>query len=418
MSSNQKNTHFLSGKRIVVAGAGISGLAFALAIRKSWDPSIETPSITIYDRDTREAGFKREGYTLSLSGADNNGGLYTLKQLGLLDETMDVAVLRADGQGSFTMWTSEFKPLLSIRPKPPPELPTGGIRIRRKDLRRILIDAVSTTTEPCWGTACVSANRLDDGRVQVKLVNQETKEETFEECDLLIAADGASSKVRAAIRPNDHLQFTGAVQMGGNAQFPEGIPSPLDISWGTVLTGTGQNCFFSPVDEHSLVWAISTLSPIERSSYDSSDASQVQAMLREASELGKTMTEPFKTIVEATDPATTFVLNARDKEPFPHDATTGSIIFIGDSNHAVSPFAGFGANLALKDGLDLAQQLCRSQTLQKALTAYDKLRVPLAKKTLQSSHWRIKVGHVTGVQFWTYRIFFGFAGMMLQLLGK
>jgi 2-polyprenyl-6-methoxyphenol hydroxylase-like FAD-dependent oxidoreductase len=421
MSTHKAHEHFLSGKKIVVAGAGAAGLSFAIALRKLWDPSIQPPVIVIYDRDNKESSIDRGGYSLSLNGADRDSGLYALKQLGLLDDILDLAVFRVEdqgeGKGNFTMWTHEFKPMISIRSKAPSDLPTAGIRISRRDLRRVLVEAVSAHTEIRWGTACASVRRLDNGRLRIQLLDQESGGETDEECDILVAADGASSKIRGCLRPDDSLRFAGVVQMAGSARFEGQIPPPLDTNWGGVLTGTGAACFFSRIDQDTLVWALSVLEPTPRPKYDKSDPQQVEEMLRQVRERGKDITEPFKTILDATDPSTTLILNARDKQPFPHDLTAGPILFIGDANHAVSPFAGNGANLALKDGWDLAEQLCQSSSLDRAMTNYDKLSIPRAIATLKSSHWRIKVGHVTGMGYWMYRIFFTMAGTMMKFLG-
>jgi 2-polyprenyl-6-methoxyphenol hydroxylase-like FAD-dependent oxidoreductase len=249
-------------------------------------------------------------------------------------------------------------------------------------------------------------------------LNEESAEETDEECDILVAADGASSKIRACLRPHDNLQFAGAIQMGGSARFEGAIPSPLDTSWGGVLTGTGAACFFSRIDQHTLVWALSILESAPRPKYDNRDPEQVEEMLRQARELGKDIREPFKTIVDATDPLTTLLFNANDKQPLYHDVKVGPIFFIGDANHAVSPFAGNGANLALKDGWDLAEQLCQPSSLDRATMAYDKLSVPRAIATLKSSRWRIKVGHATGPGYWMYRILFMMVGSIMRLLGQ
>ncbi|KAI0538696.1 putative monooxygenase [Xylaria digitata] len=421
MNTHEGQEHFLSGKKIVVAGAGVAGLAFVIALRKLWPPSIEPPVVVIYDRDAKESSIGREGYSLSLNGIDHDSGLYALKQLGLLDEIIDLAVFRVEDQGRetghFTMWTHEFRPMISVRPKVIKDLPTAGIRIARKDLRRILVEAASASTDIRWGTVCTSVQQLDDGRLRIRLVNEESVE-ADEECDILVAADGASSKIRACLRPDDNLQFAGSVQMAGSARFEAAIPSPLDANWGGVLTGTGAACFFSRIDQHSLVWALSFLASEPRPKYNNSDPQEVQEFFRQVRELGKDISGPFKAILDATYPSTTLVLNAKDKQPFPHDMKTGPVLFIGDANHAVSPFAGNGANLALKDGWDLAEQLCRSSNLNEAAKAYDKRSVPRAIATLKSSHWRIKVGHATGLSYWMYRIFFITVGTIIGLLGR
>ena len=51
-------------------------------------------------------------------------------------------------------------------------------------------------------------------------------------------------------------------------------------------------------------------------------------------------------------------MNALDKRPFAHE-NCSLIIFIRDSNHAICPFAGNGANMTLCDAWDLAEQLCQ-----------------------------------------------------------
>ncbi|KAI0400086.1 putative monooxygenase [Xylaria palmicola] len=422
MSLREAQAHFLSGKKIVVAGAGIAGLSFVIALRKLWPPAIEPPVILLYDRDAREPSIGRDGYSLSLNGTDRDSGLYALKQLGLLDEIIDLAVFRVQDQdqrtGHFTMWTHDFRPMISVQPKAAPGLPTASMRIARKDLRRVLVEAASAGADIRWGTACTSVRQLDDGRLRIMLTHEASAEVIEEECDILVASDGASSKIRACLRPDDKLQFAGAVQLGGCARFEAAIPSPLDANWGGVLTGTGASCFFSRVDQNTLVWALSVLEAAPRPKYDNTDPIQSQEMLCQVRELGKDIKGPFKSIIDATDPSTTLVLNAMDKPPFSHDIQAGRVLFIGDANHAVSPFAGNGANLALKDGWDLAEQLCRSSSLDRAVLAYDKRSVPRAIATLKSSHWRIKVGHATGLWYWMYRVFFTLAGVMIKLVGR
>ena len=80
----------------------------------------------------------------------------------------------------------------------------------------------------------------------------------------------------------------------------------------------------------------------------------------------------------------------------------GNVIFIGDANHAVSPFSGAGSNLALMDGLDLAEQLCKASSFEEAVKAYDKLAIPRSKQVIRMSHFTISVAHSTGWWTWAY----------------
>ncbi|VUC36279.1 unnamed protein product [Clonostachys rosea] len=413
--------HHLQAKRIIVAGSGIGGLAFVVALHHQWisSPLYSTgkfPSIFICDRDAKKVNQEREGYSLSLNGLDINGGLVALRDVGLLDAALECSLLGTDSTNSFRMWDAEWNELLRVTRKPHDGLPTAGIRIRRTDLRNILIEAVEKIAEIHWGTTCASAKQLDNGQVQVVLSNTEDGTST-EECDLLVAADGAHSKIRASVRPEDGLNYQGVVQIGGIGEFPEGnIPKPIDETWGMAVSGQGVGCFMSPVDKTSAVWAISCEESEPRQKPAGDDAKK--AALEEATQIGQMLKGPFPEMIKATDPSTVFVIPARDKQPFVHDdKSLTNIVFIGDSNHAVSPFAGNGANLALKDGWDLAVKLWEHQTIHEAVQSYDKLAFPRAITTLKSSHQRMGIAHSTGFKFQAMRVAFGAGNWLMWLFG-
>jgi 2-polyprenyl-6-methoxyphenol hydroxylase-like FAD-dependent oxidoreductase len=99
---------------------------------------------------------------------------------------------------------------------------------------------------------------------------------------------------------------------------------------------------------------------------------------------GRVIAQPFKTLAQATDVSNVGIYNAKDKAPFPHiekkgTPKHGNVIFIGDSNHTMSPFAGNGANMALMDGWELANELCKSNSLLAAVTTYGLLSLPRSK---------------------------------------
>jgi 2-polyprenyl-6-methoxyphenol hydroxylase-like FAD-dependent oxidoreductase len=109
----------------------------------------------------------------------------------------------------------------------------------------------------------VDAERLANGTMLVHLSGEGLSAgNTTTKCDLLIVADGASSKVRARLRPDDTLQYVGVRQKGGLAVFPDGIPSLVDKKWGLLLSsGKGVACFLSPCDATSVAWGVSYWSP-------------------------------------------------------------------------------------------------------------------------------------------------------------
>ncbi|KAM6511842.1 hypothetical protein FALCPG4_016835 [Fusarium falciforme] len=404
--------HFLENKSIVVAGAGMAGLAFAISLKKRWHSS-QPLRLTIFDRDIRSGDPKRQGYSLSINGVDKDGGLVALQKLGLLELVIKAATPGTTSM-SFKMWDSNWSELLSVSAKPYGHLPVSGLRIARADLREILIqEAEALGIDINWGAQCLRAT-LKDGGIEISVSSNAGSSIVQHKCDILVAADGAHSKIRASVRPVDMLQYAGATQIGGLAVFPDEIPKPLSEAWGILISGHGNSCFASPIKDKTVVWALSKAEemPAQPAGGDG------RALLEEARKLGKEIGEPYTSLLNATDPSTAFVIPAKDKQPFNHQGVLPGVIFIGDSNHAVSPFAGNGANTAMQDGCDLAELLLSSNSLESAVAAYDNVSVPRAEKTLKSSHWRISIANLEGIKFSLFRRMVMAGGFFMWLTGK
>lgn len=405
--------HFLSSKTIVIAGAGVAGLSLAIALAQQFpleDVQTQRPRIVIYERDSQEdriAG--RQGYSLSLRTDSDPGGIQVLDRLGLYERIRNVSVNAHDSEadrGCFNVWDQNFKPILSIHGRPVGPKGLLGMRIGRGALQRELADAaVETGAEIHWSTAVVEVKPSDNPtrpQVQVSLSDGTTML-----ADLLIAADGSSSRIRSLLLPSHNLDYTGIYLWGGTAVFGSRsqIPRPVDRDWGTVLGGQGIGLFVSPIDSTSALWSMSRASPSQQPTLrypltpDQSDA-----LIEESTQLSAHFHPHVRELVQATDPSTLIQLNARDRPPFAHDiGARGPIVWIGDANHAVSPFAGNGANMALMDAWDLAECLRHAATLHHAITAYDARVLPRANGVLKTSRWTIDISHASGWKFWLYR---------------
>jgi 2-polyprenyl-6-methoxyphenol hydroxylase-like FAD-dependent oxidoreductase len=402
----------------IVTGAGIAGLAFPLALRKQWPSKYdaEFPTIVIYERDDLKTQIGREGYSISIRGDALAGGIQALQKIGILEKLLDVSLTGRDNsthtdgetsqdRGAFCLWDLKWNCLLRMTGKATDnELPAPSMRIKRDALRTVLIaavDAISHVTMH-WRTPCLSAEISPGAEQPVKVC---LADDRVDYSDFLIVADGAGSKVRSKLRPTDTLNYAGICMISGTARFGENeIPKPMDKNWGGVLGGGGIGLFVSAVDSRSALWALSypEIHARDRLAAPMSEE-QVQSVLQEALELGRPFMEPLPTLIKATDPSTLTVMNAMDKQPFAHDNGC-PIIFIGDSNHAMSPFAGNGANMALCDAWDLAEQLCQSKTLEHALRTYDGLSMPRSSKAIDMSHWSISLLHSQGLKLLCYKL--------------
>ena len=388
----------LAGKRVVVAGAGLAGLAFAISLKTLWSEELgKFPEVVFYEREYEEHDLNRDGHTISIRSSAWNQGIQVLQRMNMLDAVLKTSMTREGNErGYFGLWSLDWRRLISVRESSPLGTPTPGLRITRTKLRRILLKAMLEFGSIRWGVACTAVSRNKDNSIKLRLSTG--KEDS---CDLLVVADGANSKIRASVRPDDNLQFAGPVSIAGVSRFQSLPPIPVCRDWGTIPNGQGVALFFSPMDDRSANWSVSYMAEKPRKEQRqplSPDA--CTELLEEAKKRGSAFGETFQTLLDHSDSASLMVFNSMDKEPFAHGGVNGvpdGIVFIGDSNHAVSQWAGNGANLALRDGFDLAECLCSHRSFEEAVQVYDKRSIRRARTSVRNSHVTIAVAHSSGL---------------------
>ena len=395
MTSSEEK-HYLSGKKIIVSGGGIGGITFCIAFQQLLEKSNVVidppPSIIVYERDTSIDAIGREGYSLSLRSDPFSGGIQILHKLGLLDEIME----ESNPGKHFTLFNYDFSPLVQIRPPPVEDIPVSSLRIARSKLREILVKNVPSSVRIHWNCAIQSAKELDNGNVLVELPDG-----SQEECHLFIVADGSNSCIRRILRPDHQLRFAGAVSIVGRTHALDTLPSPLNKTFGGAIGGDGHFAFIAPSDRTSALWSISYLTdtPREAKSAGTINDQELDRILDEAKERTKIFGEPLPTLIKETLRSSVAIFNAKDLVPF---RNTGSVVFIGDAQHAMSPFAGNGANMAMMDGYQLADQLIHSKDLTGAVSNYDNLSIPRSTSAIQMSRRTINIGHSQGIWKFMY----------------
>ena len=435
---------YLAGKHILIAGAGISGLSFPLALHKQWTSSSQhlLPKITIIERDSKlDRLGPRQGYSLSVrSDGSRGGGVQVLDDLGLYEACRDVAVLSDDTDGmeagmnppAMCLWEpigqeKKWKEILRIdvsKMENHTKRKLGGMRIRRNTLQQVLADAAEKLPdiEILWGTAVVDVwrhgedgFRPDEGEVILTLSNGSKTR-----CDILLACDGAKSKIRKIVRPDldtpyNGLEFAECVGITGTAKYDttEHVPKMFRSHWGLAFDfRSGVSSFISPVDPESLIWSVSYRSrkPVEEMKQPL-NRTDGEILLERARELAAFAGSTLIDMVDRTDTDTLMQLNAMDRPPFHHNLSgDGNVIFLGDANHAVSPFAGNGANMALIDSWDLAKAVVQNNALQDTVGAFDVEMLPRCQTVLNESRRNIGVAHAVGWYGW-------FCWSMVRVLG-
>jgi 2-polyprenyl-6-methoxyphenol hydroxylase-like FAD-dependent oxidoreductase len=312
--------------RVLVSGAGISGLTFAAAMRR-FCPAAE---VVIFERD--EAPDSRpQGYGL---GMDRDAGQLVLRELGLRDELAGDAVPIT----RFVFCDRRGRSLL--------ELPSGGgdrlLRVRRDALKRAL-RAAAPDTPLRFGWRC-TGYRQDAAGVEALFEGHREPPG-----DYLVACDGVGSPVRAQLLGDDR-HYLGLTSIVGDA--PVALDDPLLRGGYLMMLGDAGDSVFC-YRERGGVHVSYTSHVRSEDELAGLDRAALHERVRRAT---AGWHQPAPALAEAIDPATLVVRGFYDRDPVAR-VRDGRVWLIGDAAHPMSPYRGQGANMAMLDGWRLAQAL-------------------------------------------------------------
>ena len=338
------------GRKAIVVGAGIAGLAAALRLhRAGWRALVVE----------RAPARRSSGYMVNLSGS----GFDAVERLGLLPElskrdlgAFNSALVRADGSTKFTVPAAIVEAAHGAR----------ALSVFRGDLETVLYEAVEDTAEIRFGTT-VDAIAQEEGGVVATL-----SDGTVERADLLIGADGLHSSARR-LAFGEETRFR--VDMDHMvAAFPlQRVPRDLAEGSGTTYIGPKRTA------------AVINLGPGRSSAfftYGSADPDAdlergAAAMLTEAfGDLGGGVPDVLEQLRE--DPGAYF----DSVSQIQMDAwSSGRVVLLGDAAWCVTLFAGFGAGLALAGADRLGGALEQNDDVSAALADWEsRLRPEIVKR--------------------------------------
>eukprot|EP00339_Tiarina_fusa_P009456 CAMPEP_0117029554 /NCGR_PEP_ID=MMETSP0472-20121206/21391_1 /TAXON_ID=693140 ORGANISM="Tiarina fusus, Strain LIS" /NCGR_SAMPLE_ID=MMETSP0472 /ASSEMBLY_ACC=CAM_ASM_000603 /LENGTH=455 /DNA_ID=CAMNT_0004737353 /DNA_START=19 /DNA_END=1386 /DNA_ORIENTATION=- len=424
----------ISGKKVVIVGAGIAGLSCAVALqKKSLENGIEPPTVILLERDNSPESKDRQNYTISLRS--EVGGYQALEELEVLEELKGSASLTR----GFYVATHDSKSWSRALFIDSTAKKTKGIRAPRFKVWKTLLDKALSygNVSIRWSTVASNVFLLDpsDGSVvdhedlahvnrvkdvECKLRIKLQDGSTIEDADVVIVADGCRSQVRDAIFGDaEKVNFLNTVGIIGEAKFEnEKVPDIVKEAFG-LLVSKGCSVFTTHEKRDTIIWAISFNASTPRHAsdilVDGIDETIGAVLCREALEVGKDIPQPFETLVRNSLPDKMRLISFFDK--FPHRSILdGRVIFIGDSTHPVSPYSGSGANMAIVDGLSLARSLCSPSftSLASAVRFFDDDMVNRSSKAVRMQRKKINManGCLTPFKIFTRNTFLHTTGFI------
>eukprot|EP00475_Leptophrys_vorax_P004464 TRINITY_DN12670_c0_g1_i1.p1 TRINITY_DN12670_c0_g1~~TRINITY_DN12670_c0_g1_i1.p1 ORF type:complete len:440 (+),score=113.58 TRINITY_DN12670_c0_g1_i1:110-1429(+) len=337
---------------VAVAGAGLAGLSFVIALAKS-NPALWRDRITVYESGADDDS-RRGRYAHSLSVRTDVGGVDALDKLGLLDAVRGTATpstgfFLARNDATLVISTTWFGGLNDQNSQ------LRGIRTLRYALWKTLYDqARSLGVDIRFGCEVQKVSSVSTEFVEFSVFSQDEGQLLHLKADLLVVADGSRSRVRDSVARTVGRHFLETTVINVRvAGVVDKIPESVRHQHG-LLVGTGFSMFIADEGDD-----LQLLSLAFTSKEELTDEVLKKAEFREFIRLGLSQFHPDVStpIRDAIDRGDNNVVLFNCYDRFPEPPVSGRVVFIGDASHAVSPFSGSGANMALVDGVILAQEL-------------------------------------------------------------
>ncbi len=347
----------LKNKRIAIVGGGPGGLTLARLLQ------LKGAAVQVYERDFNEDA-RVQGGPLDMH---EHSGLAALREAGLLDQ------FRANflpGADRMRIFTAQAELLFSDHddkrindfgePHFRPEIDRGS-------LRKILLASLKPGTV-VWDSHFLSMERESSGWT-LSFANG-----TAAYADLVIAADGANSKVRPYLTDIKPV-YSGITMIEGNVYNSEKSTPNIHalLSGGKIMAfGDAQDLLMGQKGGGDLGFYASFKVEVEwvnNNGLDYGDNAQMLAWFKQAYAGWNCVWDEL--FAYAKPPFIPRLINY-----MPLDQTWESspnLTLIGDAAHVMPPFAGEGANMAMLDALELTACLNDEQyaSLQEAVAAYE-----------------------------------------------
>ena len=357
---------------VMVVGAGTGGLSLAHGLRA------EGVDVRVFERD-RTPIDRVQGYRLTI----NANGARALQSC--LPKTNFEHYIEASAKVStaVSFFDHKLHRLLSIElPTTRQSAPDGARPISRIALRQILLEGLEDAVE--FGKTFEAFATTPRGRISARFDDGSSAEG-----DVLVGADGASSRVRRQLLPQAQRIDTGLIGVSGRLPLQSiargEIPAAL-FEGPTLILGP-RGCFMFagaveyPQDRHDsydpeeyVMWGFSARRATLGLKTASDDISGEQARAAVLAQMSDWSNDLRRLVERAEKPSlTTFAVKSSVPiEPW----TTGRVTLLGDALHNMTPFRGIGANTALRDAALLRDALRDvdngQQQLLPALSGYER----------------------------------------------
>ncbi len=344
----------ITDKKIAIIGGGPGGLTLARLLQ------MQGADVKVYERDLNKDA-RVQGATLDLH---EESGLKAIEQAGLMQ------AFKANyrpGADKMRIVDKHAKILFDDDQIDPNELAFRP-EIDRGPLRKIMLESLQPYTI-VWNSHIVSLSAIGNAW------NIEFQNGSSAFADVVIAADGASSKIRPFITPIKPF-FAGLTVIESSVSSSATVLPQMHalLNGGKIFAmGDEKTLIVSSKGDGSLVFYAGLKTDeywYQNSGVDFTDKKQILEWFKKEF-FG--WDEIWSELIEKSDYP--FILRPQYCMPLDqHWESLPNITMLGDAAHVMPPYAGEGVNMAMLDALELSACLTNEsfQDVQSAIAAYER----------------------------------------------
>jgi len=347
----------LQNKQIAIVGAGPGGLTLARLLQ------LKGAHVKLYERDFDKYA-RVQGSPLDLH---DESGLAAIRKANLLNEFKQNFLPRADRK----LITNERAEIFFSDHDAKPDENFGSEYFRpeidRGTLRKILLESLQPGTVQ-WDSHFISLEAENEGWLL------HFKNDSTVYADIVIAADGANSKIRPYITDIKAF-YSGITMLEGNIYDAEkAAPGVYHfLNGGKIMAfGNSKDIFVGQKGNGDIGFGASSRTDENWATDSGLDFTDYKQVL----DWFKITYSGWSPIwYELFESATTPFI-ARPIYCAPLDQTwepLSNLTMLGDAAHVMPPFAGEGANVAMLDALELSKHLTSGKynTLKEAIAFFE-----------------------------------------------
>ncbi|MEN5308277.1 NAD(P)/FAD-dependent oxidoreductase [Chryseobacterium cucumeris] len=345
----------IDNKSIAIVGGGPAGLTLARLLQ------LKGANVKVYERDFNKNA-RVQGSPLDMH---EDSGLAAIRKAELLEEFKKAFRPGADR----TLIMNEKAEIFFNDHETKPEEDFGHENFRpeidRGPLRNMLLESLDPETV-VWDSHFLSMERKGEGW----LLHFKNGNSVY--ADLVVASDGANSKIRPYLTDSKPI-YSGIIMLEGNISKENAPQIDALIKGGKIMAfGNSQNILMGQKGNGDLGFYASFKADEHWPATCGLDFSDTAQMLKwfktEYPEWSPIWEELFK------NAKTPFIPRLIYSMPLDQTwETLPNLTLIGDAAHVMPPFAGEGANMAMLDALELSEYLTdeNCKTLQEAISVYE-----------------------------------------------